>query len=105
MVLSIILSGIILFTFLNVDSTPAIITSVMIGLGIVFCGAAVVHNVLVWQRVSERDLIARFLPSYVVCGLMFCAIRNDYFTVKETYFVVSFKPNKIDLFYYYLHLS
>ena len=104
MVLSIILSGIILFTFLNVDSTPAIITSVMIGLGIVFCGAAVVHNVLVWQRVSEREEIA-FLPAYVVCGFMFCSIRNDYFTVKKTYFVVSFKPNEIDLFYYYLHLS
>ena len=44
--------GVILYTFLHFDSTPAIVSSVVIGLGIVFCGAAVVHNVFVWQKVS-----------------------------------------------------
>lgn len=44
------LTGVILYTFLHFDSTPAIVSSVVIGLGIVFCGAAVVHNVFVWQK-------------------------------------------------------
>ena len=44
--------GIVLFTFLHFNETPAIVTSVVIGLGIVFCGGAVIHNVFVWQRVS-----------------------------------------------------
>ena len=46
--------GVILYTFLHFDSTPAIVSSVVIGLGIVFCGAAVVHNVFVWQKVSHK---------------------------------------------------
>ena len=45
-------SGIVLFTFLHFNETPAIVTSVVIGLGIVFCGGAVIHNVFIWQRVG-----------------------------------------------------
>ena len=45
-------TGIVLFTFLHFNETPAIVTSVVIGLGIVFCGGAVIHNVFIWQRVS-----------------------------------------------------
>merc|ERR1712198_575513 len=44
------LIGIVLFTFLHFNETPAIVTSVVIGLGIVFCGGAVIHNVFIWQR-------------------------------------------------------
>uniref|UniRef100_A0A1B6DUP8 Uncharacterized protein n=1 Tax=Clastoptera arizonana TaxID=38151 RepID=A0A1B6DUP8_9HEMI len=44
------LTGIILYTFIQFHSTPAIVTSVLIGLGIIFCGCAMVHNVFVWQR-------------------------------------------------------
>lgn len=44
------LIGIVLFTFLHFHETPAIVTSIVIGLGIVFCGAAVIHNVFIWQR-------------------------------------------------------
>ncbi|XP_065350063.1 uncharacterized protein LOC135946007 isoform X1 [Cloeon dipterum] len=44
------LTGIILYTFIQFHSTPAIVTSVFIGLGIIFCGCAMVHNVFVWQR-------------------------------------------------------
>ncbi|XP_014249236.1 uncharacterized protein LOC106666502 [Cimex lectularius] len=44
------LTGIILYTFIQFHSTPAIITSVLIGLGIIFCGCAMVHNVFVWQK-------------------------------------------------------
>ncbi|XP_076231081.1 uncharacterized protein LOC143177156 [Calliopsis andreniformis] len=44
------LTGMILYTFIQFHSTPAIVTSVFIGLGIVFCGCAMVHNVFVWQR-------------------------------------------------------
>lgn len=46
-------TGIVLFTFLHFNETPAIVTSVVIGLGIVFCGGAVIHNVFIWQRVSS----------------------------------------------------
>ncbi|KAL0820931.1 hypothetical protein ABMA28_005590 [Loxostege sticticalis] len=44
------LTGIILYTFIQFHSTPAIVTSVFIGVGIVFCGCAMVHNVFVWQK-------------------------------------------------------
>ncbi|XP_063223388.1 uncharacterized protein LOC134531592 [Bacillus rossius redtenbacheri] len=44
------LTGIILYTFIQFHSTPAIVTSVLIGLGIIFCGCAMVHNVFIWQR-------------------------------------------------------
>ncbi|XP_012272492.1 uncharacterized protein LOC105695500 isoform X2 [Orussus abietinus] len=44
------LTGMILYTFIQFHSTPAIVTSVFIGLGILFCGCAMVHNVFVWQR-------------------------------------------------------
>lgn len=44
------LTGIILYTFIQFHSTPAVITSVLIGLGIIFCGCAMVHNVFIWQK-------------------------------------------------------
>ncbi|MPC57211.1 hypothetical protein E2C01_051187 [Portunus trituberculatus] len=31
-------------------STPAILTSVFIGVGIIFCGCAMIHNVFIWQK-------------------------------------------------------
>lgn len=49
-----LLPGMILYTFIQFQSTPAIVTSVFIGLGIVFCGCALVHTVFVWQKVSIR---------------------------------------------------
>lgn len=52
-----LLPGIILYTFTHFQSTPAIITSILIGLGIVFCGAAIVHNVFVWQK--EKTICVR----------------------------------------------
>ena len=55
-----LLPGIVLFTFLHFNETPAIVTSVVIGLGIVFCGGAVIHNVFVWQRVSIYLILLRF---------------------------------------------
>lgn len=51
------LPGIILYTFTQFQSTPAIVTSVLIGLGIVFCGAAIVHNVFIWQK--EKTICIR----------------------------------------------
>ncbi|KAH8387869.1 hypothetical protein KR093_009940 [Drosophila rubida] len=59
------LTGIILYTFNHFHSTPAIITSVLIGVGIVFCGGAMVHNVFVWQKektISYRSPAALTLP-------------------------------------------
>lgn len=43
-------SGIILYTFTQFHSTPAIVTSILIGIGILFCGGAMVHNVFIWQK-------------------------------------------------------
>ncbi|XP_037808294.1 uncharacterized protein LOC119601430 [Lucilia sericata] len=56
----IFLTGIILYTFNHFHSTPAIITSVLIGIGIIFCGAAMVHNVFVWQK--EKTISYRSAP-------------------------------------------
>ncbi|CAG2163776.1 unnamed protein product [Oppiella nova] len=42
-------TGVILFTFVNFDEVPALATSVIIGLAIVFCGIASVQNVYLWQ--------------------------------------------------------
>ncbi|XP_053201480.1 homeobox protein 5-like isoform X2 [Panonychus citri] len=47
-------TGVILFTFINFDETPALITSVIIGIGIVFCGLASVQNVYLWLRKLEH---------------------------------------------------
>lgn len=54
------LTGIILYTFNHFHSTPAIITSILIGVGIVFCGGAMVHNVFVWQK--EKTISYRTPP-------------------------------------------
>lgn len=53
------LTGIILYTFIQFHSTPAIITSSLIGAGIIFCGCAMVHNVFVWQ--TEKTNAVRLL--------------------------------------------
>ncbi|CAH2049555.1 unnamed protein product, partial [Iphiclides podalirius] len=53
------LTGIILYTFIQFHSTPAIVTSVFIGVGIVFCGCAMVHNVFVWQK-EKTSLVKAF---------------------------------------------
>ncbi|XP_022240234.1 uncharacterized protein LOC111085529 [Limulus polyphemus] len=42
-------TGVILFTFIHFHEVPAIITSLAVGLGIVFCGVVSVQNVYVWQ--------------------------------------------------------
>lgn len=46
-----------MYTFTQFHSTPAIITSVLIGIGILFCGCAMVHNVFVWQK--EKTICVR----------------------------------------------
>lgn len=46
----IFLTGVILYSFIQFHATPAMMISILIGFGIVFCGAAMVHNVFVWQR-------------------------------------------------------
>lgn len=53
-------TGVILFTFIHFHELPAIVTSVVIGLGIVFCGVASVHNVYLWQwekTYATRELV------------------------------------------------
>ncbi|XP_077556664.1 uncharacterized protein LOC144170626 [Haemaphysalis longicornis] len=53
-------TGVILFTFIHFNELPAIVTSVVIGLGIVFCGVASVHNVYLWQwekTCATRELV------------------------------------------------
>ena len=45
-------ADIVLYTILQFPSTPAITTSIVISVGIVLCGIAMLHNIFVWQRVS-----------------------------------------------------
>lgn len=54
-----LIPGIILYTFIQFHSTPAIVTSVFIGVGIIFCGCAMVHNVFVWQK-EKTNLVKAF---------------------------------------------
>lgn len=49
-----------MYTFTQFHSTPAIITSILIGVGIIFCGAAMVHNVFIWQK--EKTICVRNQP-------------------------------------------
>ncbi|KAH8316124.1 hypothetical protein KR074_010559 [Drosophila pseudoananassae] len=56
----VLLTGLILYTFSHFHSTPATVTSILIGVGIVFCGGAMVHNVFVWQR--EKTISYRGAP-------------------------------------------
>ncbi|XP_047490591.1 uncharacterized protein LOC125040123 [Penaeus chinensis] len=48
------LTGVILYTFIHFQSTPAILTSVFIGVGIIFCGCAMIHNVFIWQKEKTK---------------------------------------------------
>lgn len=47
-------TGVILFTFIHFHEVPAIITSVIIGSGVVFCGITSVQNVYLWQWEKTR---------------------------------------------------
>ena len=69
-------AGIVLFTFLHFNETPAIVTSVVIGLGIVFCGGAVIHNVFIWKRVGILDskFCAGFDRKTIHCSLLTCKL-------------------------------
>ncbi|XP_022238479.1 uncharacterized protein LOC111085209 [Limulus polyphemus] len=48
-------TGVILFTFIHFHEVPAIVTSIVIGLGIVFCGAVSVQNVYLWQWEKTQE--------------------------------------------------
>ncbi|KAH9401303.1 hypothetical protein TYRP_002901 [Tyrophagus putrescentiae] len=47
-------TGVILYTFVNFDEVPALVTSLIIGLGIIFCGVASVQNVYLWHHNSSN---------------------------------------------------
>ncbi|XP_023222851.1 uncharacterized protein LOC111624269 [Centruroides sculpturatus] len=49
-------TGVILFTFIHFHEVPAIITSIIIGSGVVFCGVTSVQNVYLWQWEKTRAL-------------------------------------------------
>eukprot|EP00096_Caligus_rogercresseyi_P009014 TRINITY_DN2982_c0_g1_i1.p1 TRINITY_DN2982_c0_g1~~TRINITY_DN2982_c0_g1_i1.p1 ORF type:complete len:411 (+),score=110.64 TRINITY_DN2982_c0_g1_i1:219-1451(+) len=57
----IFLTGIILYSYLRFDSSSAIVTSILIGFVIVFCGVAIVHNVFIWQK--EKSSSRNYGPS------------------------------------------
>lgn len=44
-----------MYTFTQFHSTPAIVTSILIGISILFCGGAMVHNVFIWQK--EKTIV------------------------------------------------
>lgn len=57
-----ILKGVILFTFINCDEIPALVTSIIIGIGIVFCGVASVQNVYLWQVSFNHIHVIKLTP-------------------------------------------
>jgi hypothetical protein len=60
---------VILFTFVNFDEVPALATSVMIGIGIIFCGIASVQNVYLWQvYMKQRTLQISRKLNYLFSG-------------------------------------
>lgn len=60
------LTDIVLYTILQFPSTPAITTSIVISVGIVLCGCAMLHNIVVWHRVREWRHMMLFWPSLLV---------------------------------------
>ncbi|XP_069174887.1 uncharacterized protein [Procambarus clarkii] len=59
------LTGVILYTFIHFQSTPAILTSVFIGVGIIFCGCAMIHNVFIWQKLTLSNLLGEVWSDYI----------------------------------------
>lgn len=55
----VLLTAIILYAFIHFESKPAIVTSLLLGLGIVFCGLAMIHNVYVWQKEKTKASLMR----------------------------------------------
>ncbi|KAL7633945.1 UNVERIFIED_CONTAM: hypothetical protein RMT77_015906 [Armadillidium vulgare] len=55
----IFLTGVILYTFSHFQRTPAILSSVLIGCGILVCGFAMIHNVFVWQKEKAKIITQR----------------------------------------------
>ncbi|CAG0893846.1 unnamed protein product [Darwinula stevensoni] len=55
----IFLTGVILYTFMHFHSRSAIVTSILLGLGVLFCGIAMIHNVYIWQKDKSLKLGTR----------------------------------------------
>ncbi|CAH4023085.1 uncharacterized protein LOC123706766 [Pieris brassicae] len=71
------LTGIILYTFIQFHSTPAIVTSVFIGVGIIFCGCAMVHNVFVWQK-EKTNLVKAFRTQEIAMNTSNGVVMNGH---------------------------
>lgn len=85
--------GIILYTFTQFHSTPAIVTSILIGIGILFCGGAMVHNVFVWQKEKTISVRQMAMPLNISA---ISAQQNPFFNHNSTAtgnHQVSFNPN------------
>ncbi|CAG0879396.1 unnamed protein product [Cyprideis torosa] len=48
------LTGLILHTFLLFHSRSAVISAILLGLGIIFCACAIAHNVYLWQKFEKE---------------------------------------------------
>ena len=55
------LTDIVLYTILHFPSTPAITTSIVTSVGMVLCGCAMLHNIVVWHRVNQFNSIKLIL--------------------------------------------
>jgi len=56
------LTDIILYTILQFPSTPAISTSIVVTLGIVLSGCAMLHSIAVWQKLNSSRSSRNLLP-------------------------------------------
>lgn len=64
------LSDVVLYTLLQFPSMPAITTSILITVGIVLCGLAMLHNIVVWRRHKKAStkLNGSMVPELSVIG-------------------------------------
>uniref|UniRef100_A0A336LL66 CSON013657 protein n=1 Tax=Culicoides sonorensis TaxID=179676 RepID=A0A336LL66_CULSO len=88
----IFLTGIILYTFTQFHSTPAIVTSILIGIGILFCGGAMVHNVFVWQKEKTISVRQMAMPLNISAISPPTPYLNPNSTATSNH-QVSFSPN------------
>lgn len=84
--------GIILYTFTQFHSTPAIVTSILIGIGILFCGGAMVHNVFVWQKEKTISVRQMAMPLNISAISPPTPFLNHNSTATTNH-QVSFNPN------------
>ncbi|KAF2359925.1 Jiraiya [Trinorchestia longiramus] len=73
-----LLTGVIIHTFLALHSVPATLMSAFIGAGILLCGVAMIHNVAVWQKYKRKSIARENLQQSLVEGSAYRGHRGPH---------------------------